>query len=85
MPNATLCGRAVVEMVLGDESNVPVDYVTERLVKTGSLPQAYVITKERIERSKKLDSLAVQEHKAELQAKAEWDEAVKARQVETLA
>lgn len=63
MPNATLCGKAVVEMVLGDESGAPVEYVQERLTRTGNLPQAYVISKERIERCKGLDSVKVQDQK----------------------
>ena len=61
MPNASLCGKAVVEMVLGAESNAPYEYVTEKLVRTGDLPQAYVITKERIDRCKALKSVQAQD------------------------
>ena len=63
MPNATLCGKAVVEMVLGDESGAPADYVAERLVRTDMLPQAYVITKERMERASRLGSVYEQDKK----------------------
>ena len=66
MPNGTLCGKAVVEMLLGEESDVPVEYVAERLVRTGNLPQAYVITKERMERAKMLDEVKVQDEKVML-------------------
>ena len=62
MPNGTLCGKAIVEMVLEAESDAPYEYVTERLVKTGNLPQAYVVTKERIERCSALDSVQTQEN-----------------------
>lgn len=63
MPNATLCGKAVVEMLLGDESGAPADYVAERLVRTGNLPQNYVITKERMERASRLASVQEQDEK----------------------
>ena len=63
MPNGTLCGKAIVEMVLGAESNAPYEYVTERLVKTGNLPRAYVVTKDRIERCSRLNPLQAQDDK----------------------
>ncbi|KAL8817937.1 MAG: hypothetical protein Q9191_008048 [Dirinaria sp. TL-2023a] len=63
MPNATLCGKAVVEMLLADESGAPADYVAERLIRTGNLPQAYVITEERIDRASKLASVQEQDQK----------------------
>ncbi len=63
MPNGTLCGKAVVEMLLGEESGAPHDYVAEKLVRTGNLPQAYVITEERMERAMKLDEVRVQDEK----------------------
>jgi len=68
MPNGTLCGKAVVEMLLGEESGAPIEYVEEKLVRTGNLPQAYVITKDRMERCKALDPVSVQF--GESQAKA---------------
>lgn len=61
MPNGTLCGKAVVEMLLGEESQAPYEYVAERLVKTGQLPAAYVITPERMERAKGLESVRRQD------------------------
>ena len=63
MPNGMLCGKAVVEMLLGEEGGAPADYVEDKLVRTGNLPQAYLINEERIERSKKLDSVQIQEAK----------------------
>lgn len=63
MPNGTLCGKAVVEMVMAQESGVAVEEVQKILVTDGNLPQAYVITPERIERCKLIDSVQVQDEK----------------------
>ena len=63
MPNGTLCGKAVVDMMLAQEAGLPVDAVQEQLVKSGNLPRSYLITKERIERCKGLDSVEVQDVK----------------------
>lgn len=57
MPNGTLCGKALVEMLLGEESG---DDVAQALVQTGDLPQAYVITRERMERAHRLEEVHVQ-------------------------
>ncbi len=66
MPNATLCGKAVVEMMLAQDRGIaPLD-VQERLVKNGDLPKSYLITKERIDRCKQMDSVEVQDQKAEM-------------------
>jgi glycine/D-amino acid oxidase-like deaminating enzyme len=45
MPNATLCGKAVVEMMLADDY----DAVCNALVEAGDLPHAYVITHTRVD------------------------------------
>lgn len=63
MPNATLCGKAVVEMLLAQDGGVAVEDVQDKLVDEGNLPQAYVITKERMERCKDIDSVQVQDQK----------------------
>lgn len=57
MPNGTLCGKAVVEMLLGEESG---DDVAQALVQSGDLPKAYVITSERMERAHRLEEVQVQ-------------------------
>ncbi|KAI4730477.1 FAD dependent oxidoreductase [Aureobasidium sp. EXF-10728] len=51
MPNAWLCGKSVATMVLGDDLDVAVDKAVE----------AYLITAERIERARKLDTVEVQD------------------------
>ena len=63
MPNATLCGKAVVEMVLAQISEVSVHDVQKALVAEGGLPIAYLITRERIERCKDIDEVSVQDQK----------------------
>ena len=63
MPNATLCGKAVVDMVLAQESGVSITDIQSSLVASGNLPAAYVVTLERIQRCKDIDSVQVQDQK----------------------
>ena len=63
MPNGTLCGKAVVEMALAEESGVAMDEVQNKLVIDGNLPKAYIVTRQRIERCKDIDSVQVQDQK----------------------
>ena len=63
MPNATLCGRAIVQMLLAQEEGVATKETQDTLVADGDLPQAYIISKERIERCKHIDSVRVQDEK----------------------
>lgn len=63
MPNGTLCGKAIVEMVLAQEDGVAIEEVQNKLVTDGNLPRAYIITQERIERCKDIDSVQVQDQK----------------------
>ena len=63
MPNGTLCSKAIVEMLLGEESGAPAGYVEDKLIRTGNLPQGYLITEERIERCKRMDSVKAQDVK----------------------
>jgi glycine/D-amino acid oxidase-like deaminating enzyme len=60
MPNGLLCGKAVVEMVLADED------VRQRLVEKGDLPEAYLITKKRIERARRWPTVEVQDREGVL-------------------
>ena len=61
MPNGMLCGKAIVEMLLGEESGAPADYVEDKLVRTGNLPQGYLISEERIKRCKEIASVEEQD------------------------
>ncbi len=65
MPNATLCGKAVIEMMLGRLKGNDVQDVQQQLVDSGNLPKAYIISKGRIDGCRKLDSVEVQDQKAE--------------------
>jgi glycine/D-amino acid oxidase-like deaminating enzyme len=50
MPNGTLCGKAVVDMVLGEMEGRE---VVEEMVQQGAIPRSYLITSERIERARR--------------------------------
>ena len=63
MPNATLCGKAVVEMLLGQMHGMRSQDVMEELISSGDLPKAYLISKERIDRSRKMDTVEAQDRK----------------------
>ena len=54
MPNGTLCGRAVVDMVLGADSGQELSTVQSQMVQNGDIPKSYILTKERIERARKM-------------------------------
>jgi hypothetical protein len=56
MPNAWLCGKSISTMVLSDN----VDVAVEKCVEEG-LPRAYLLTEERIEMARELDSVEVQD------------------------
>jgi glycine/D-amino acid oxidase-like deaminating enzyme len=53
MPNGTLCGKAVVDMVLGEQEGKNLSELQEQMVKDGDMPRSYVLSKERIERARK--------------------------------
>ncbi|KAF2032122.1 FAD dependent oxidoreductase-like protein [Setomelanomma holmii] len=52
MPNGTLCGKAVVDMVLGELEGKDLGELQEQMVKDGDMPSSYVLSKERIERAR---------------------------------
>lgn len=53
MPNGTLCGKAVVEMVLREEAGEDIVEVQRKMVEEGGMPGSYVITEERVQRARK--------------------------------
>ncbi|KAF2714472.1 FAD dependent oxidoreductase [Pleomassaria siparia CBS 279.74] len=61
MPNGTLCGKAVVDLVLADEAGDDVLALQEKMVKDGDIPQSYIITKERIAKARLSPTVAVQD------------------------
>lgn len=62
MPNGTLCGKAVVDMLLGESEGEELRAVHERMVQQGDIPKAYLLTKERIERARKLLTVQQQDN-----------------------
>jgi hypothetical protein len=52
MPNTTLCGKAVVDMLLGEEAGQDVTTLQTQMVQSGDIPSSYLLTKERIERAR---------------------------------
>ncbi len=65
MPNGTLCGKAVVEMMLAPIQGKALEDVHEELVKSGNLPRSYIMSRARMLRCKELDSVAVQDRNGE--------------------
>jgi glycine/D-amino acid oxidase-like deaminating enzyme len=74
MPNATLCARAVVEMMLKDDEGEEgeagfhglgregwAEMVKEDMIKAEKIPSSYVVTQERIAHAKALPSVKVQD------------------------
>ncbi|KAF1988931.1 FAD dependent oxidoreductase [Aulographum hederae CBS 113979] len=61
MPNGTLCGKAVVDMVLAEAEGEDLKALHSRMVEEGDLPQAYLITSQRFEKAKNLPTVAAQD------------------------
>jgi glycine/D-amino acid oxidase-like deaminating enzyme len=53
MPNATLCGKAVVDMLLGEMEGKELGAVQRMMVEKGDIPKSYILTEERIEKARK--------------------------------
>ncbi|KAF1840154.1 FAD dependent oxidoreductase [Cucurbitaria berberidis CBS 394.84] len=54
MPNGTLCGKVVVDMVLGEQSGEDLSALHEQMVKKGDIPRSYILTQERIDKARGL-------------------------------
>lgn len=52
MPNTTLCGKAVVDMLLGEETGQDLGALQAQMVQSGDIPSSYLLTTERIERAR---------------------------------
>ncbi|CAN9229158.1 unnamed protein product [Alternaria sp. RS040] len=63
MPNGTLCGKAIVDMVLGEMDGNDLTAVHEEMVRKGDMPKSYILTKERIDRARQM--LTVQQQDAQ--------------------
>jgi glycine/D-amino acid oxidase-like deaminating enzyme len=60
MPNGTLCGKAVVDMMLGEEAGKDLVEVQKEIV-AGGLPKSYVISEERIAKARVWPTVEVQD------------------------
>lgn len=58
MPNGTLCGKAIVKLVLADEEGASTSDAQKTIVEAVGLPEGYLITEERIEEARKLPPVA---------------------------
>ncbi|OAK93998.1 DAO-domain-containing protein [Phaeosphaeriaceae sp. SRC1lsM3a] len=54
MPNGTLCGKAVVDMVLAEMEGKMLGEVQQRMVEEGAIPKSYLLSEERMERARKM-------------------------------
>lgn len=61
MPNATLCAKAAVEMLLASESEKDVGKVQKDMVEAGRIPSAYLISAERLAECQGLPSVKEQD------------------------
>jgi glycine/D-amino acid oxidase-like deaminating enzyme len=61
MPNGTLCGKAVIDMVLGEKAGETVDVLQQKMIEKGDIPSSYIITEERIARARQWPTVEVQD------------------------
>ncbi|KAF2104479.1 FAD dependent oxidoreductase-like protein [Rhizodiscina lignyota] len=60
MPNGTLCGKAVVDMLLADENGADMAKVQQDMVEKGDIPKLYLLTQERIDNARALPTVKTQ-------------------------
>jgi glycine/D-amino acid oxidase-like deaminating enzyme len=63
MPNGTLCGKAVVDMVLAELEGKDFETVVASMVKDGDIPKSYLLSKERIEKARTMLTVEQQDEK----------------------
>ncbi|KAH7115806.1 FAD dependent oxidoreductase [Dendryphion nanum] len=61
MPNGTLCGKAVVDFLLGEEAGEDFTTLQQKMVKDGDIPESYLITPERIATARSCPTVAARE------------------------
>jgi glycine/D-amino acid oxidase-like deaminating enzyme len=66
MPNATLCGKALVKMIMEDEDSKSSEEVANQLVRLGELPASYVISEERMRRAMEMMDVHTQDRNGKL-------------------
>ena len=58
MPNGTLCGKAIVQLMLADEQGIAAAEAQRNVVESVGLPESYLISEERIAEARKLPPVA---------------------------
>lgn len=61
MPNGTLCGKAIADMVLSEEPGMNVQKLQEEMVQKGDIPKSYLITEERMAQARMQPTVEVQD------------------------
>lgn len=61
MPNGTLCGKAVVDMMLGEADGANIAELQESMVQRGDIPKSYLITEERLAKARLWPTVAAQD------------------------
>jgi glycine/D-amino acid oxidase-like deaminating enzyme len=61
MPNGTLCGKAIVDMMLGEQEGNDVQKVQATMVERGDIPKSYLISEERMAKARLSPTVAVQD------------------------
>lgn len=63
MPNGTLCGKAVVDMVLGTQHGEELATLQESMVQKGDIPKSYLLSRERIEKARTMLTVKEQDER----------------------
>jgi glycine/D-amino acid oxidase-like deaminating enzyme len=61
MPNGTLCAKAVVDMLLADETGEDLPLLQETMIKDVDIPKSYLISEERIASARSWPTVEVQD------------------------
>jgi glycine/D-amino acid oxidase-like deaminating enzyme len=61
MPNGTLCAKAVVDMLLADETGEDLELLQETMIKDDDIPKSYLISEERIAKARSWPTVEVQD------------------------
>ena len=63
MPNGTLCGKAVVDMMLGELEGQQLSAVQTAMVEKGHIPSSYILSKERIDKARQMLTVQQQDER----------------------
>lgn len=63
MPNGTLCGKAVVDMVLGEGNGKELGALHQEMVQKGDIPKSYLLTAERVAKARQMLTVQQQDER----------------------